>query len=252
MSDDEVGRVARTFNGMIDNIRRMMGELSQREAVAAMGELAATLAHQLRSPATAMRLDIERALDKLPAQSPERALIARSLTQLERMERAIAGSLRVARSAGAQFGSIDIHEPIGRAIRSMDREHAMRGIRFDCSGLPDGALTVRGDAPALEQLFANVLTNAAQAAGENGRVTISADSARNGLMMITIRDNGPGMSAEVLARAGESFFSTKREGTGLGLAIAKRIASAHGGRLAIESAEGAGTTVRMELPRITS
>ena len=73
----EESRVARAFNEMIGNVQRMMRELSQREAVAAMGELAATLAHQLRSPATAMRLDLEQAHNKSPVGSNERALLAR-------------------------------------------------------------------------------------------------------------------------------------------------------------------------------
>jgi HAMP domain-containing protein len=90
-STDEVGRVAHTFNTMTDSIRRMMHELSQREAVAAMGELAATLAHQVRSPATAMRLDVQRAHDKLAPDAPERALLARALGQLDRRRETRAG-----------------------------------------------------------------------------------------------------------------------------------------------------------------
>ena len=248
-SDDEVGRVARTFNGMIDSVQRMMHELSQREAVAAMGELAATLAHQVRSPATAMRLDVQRAHDKLPPESAERALLARALGQLDRLERAVSGTLRVARSTGAEFSDVDVHDPLRRAIAAVQREHAARHITFDDSHLATGPLHVRGDAPALEQLFANVLTNAAQAAREGGSVTVFLDATHTAHLRIVVQDDGLGMTAEVLARVGEPMFSTKPEGTGLGLAIAKRIAAAHRGTLTVTSRLREGTTVQLELPR---
>jgi len=247
VSGDEVGRVARAFNEMIANVRRMMQELSQREAVAAMGELAATLAHQLRSPATAMRLDLERAHDKLQIGSNERALVARSLEQLERLERAIAGSIKVARGAGGDFSELDFREPLRRAISVLCAEYESSGVHVDQHGVSDAALLGRGNAASLEQMFTNLLTNAAQAAGNGGRITVSS-AGENSHTTISIADNGPGMSADVRARAGEPFFSTKPRGTGLGLAIAKRIAVAHGGTLVLSSNEGSGTTVRIELP----
>lgn len=249
-SGDEVGRVARAFNEMIGNLQRMMRELSQREAVAAMGELAATLAHQLRSPATAMRLDLERAHDKLPIGSNERALLARSLEQLERLERAIAGSIKVARGAGADFSELDIREPLRRAISVLCAEYESSGVHVDERGISDAPLIGRGNAAALEQMFTNLLANAAQAAGSGGRVTVSGGARNDSHTTISIADNGPGMSPDVCARAGEPFFSTKPQGTGLGLAIARRIAVAHGGGLGINSTEGAGTIVRIDLPAV--
>jgi signal transduction histidine kinase len=245
-SQDEVGRVGRAFNEMIDNVRRMMRELSQREAVSAMGELAATLAHQLRSPATAIRLDVQRAHDKLPADSPERGLLARALTQLDRLDRAVTGSLRVARTAGAERAPIDVCEPLRRAAAALRHEYDGR-VSVDDSSLPHEAVLIRGDVSSLEQLFVNVITNGAQAAPRGGRVSVSMEASGSDAIVI-IRDNGYGMSMDVLVRAGQPMFSTKPEGTGLGLAIAKRIAAAHGGTLTIDSAANVGTTVRITLP----
>jgi len=108
---------------------------------------------------------------------------------------------------------------------------------------------VRGDASSLEQLFANVLANGVEAAGSGGRVSISAETTDQ-RVRVTIRDNGPGMAPDVLARAGEPLFSTKPAGTGLGLAISKRIVVSHQGMLSLESAEGAGTTVAIDLPGV--
>ena len=247
-SEDEVGRVGRAFNTMLESIARMMRELSQREAVAAMGELAATMAHQVRSPATAMRIDVQRAYDKLAPDSPERALLARALGQLDRMERAVSASLKVARGAKTEFTELDIREPLDRAVAGVRREHAERSVTVDVASFPPTPITVRGDAASLEQLFGNVLVNAAQASRAGGRIGVSVDANSGRELAVTIRDDGAGMTAEVLARAGEPLFSTKAEGTGLGLAIARRIAAAHGGTVSIESSRGFGTTVAIQLP----
>ena len=95
-----------------------------------------------------------------------------------------------------------------------------------------------------------MIVNAAQAARPDGRIWVTAQAHSGQRAVIIIRDDGPGMTADVLARAGEPLFSTKPEGTGLGLAIAQRIAAAHRGSLTIESAPGAGTSVRLELPLV--
>ena len=116
-SNDEVGRVARAFKEMTETLRRTLHALAQREAVAAMGEMAGALAHQVRSPLTALRLDVERAHGKLAADSTERALLARALDQLGRLERAVEGSLKVARGSGAgTFRDLDLREPLQRAM----------------------------------------------------------------------------------------------------------------------------------------
>jgi len=248
-SQDEVGRVGRAFNTMLESIARMMRELSQREAVAAMGELAATMAHQVRSPATAIRIDVQRAHDKLPVDAPERALLARALTQLDRMERAVSASLKVARGARTEFADLDIREPLDRAVAGVSREHGQRSVMLDTSSIPPTPVRIRGDAAALEQLFGNVLTNAAQASPDGGRVRLSVDGNGGPLLRLSIEDQGAGMSEDVRVRAGEPLFSTKPEGTGLGLAIARRIAAAHGGSVSIDSELGRGTTVTIALPR---
>src|SRR6185369_13514605 len=174
-----------------------------REAIAAMGEIAATMAHQVRSPATAIRIDVERAHAKLPPDVPERALLARALTQLDRVERAVSASLRVARAARTDFIELDVHEPLDRAIAGTRREYAHRSIAVDTSSVSRAPLHARGDAASLEQLFGNVLTNAAQASPDGGRVLVSVEANGEPQLSIRIRDDGPGMTADVLARAGE-------------------------------------------------
>jgi signal transduction histidine kinase len=140
--------------------------------------------------------------------------------------------------------------------------------RSDLNGLVEraaGALSLEGAGPRVEieagedlpavdadpgqiaQLLTNLLRNAADAAGETGAVRVRTRRADRGVA-VEIADDGPGMSAEVLARAREPYFTSKPHGTGLGLAIAQQIVDAHGGTMEIASAEGAGTTVVVTLP----
>jgi signal transduction histidine kinase len=107
---------------------------------------------------------------------------------------------------------------------------------------------VLGDASALRQLVLNLLLNAAQALGDGGVVTIGhrLDGEQ---AVISVADDGAGMTPDVLAKVREPFFSTRSEGSGLGLAVADRIAKAHGGSLDIESTPGVGTVVRVRVTR---
>jgi two-component system sensor histidine kinase FlrB len=127
-------------------------------------------------------------------------------------------------------------------------ESAGARVEVDTGQVP---LVVLGDAAALEQLFLNLLLNAAQAFdAPNGvvRVRAVADAKH---ARIEVQDSGRGMSSETLAAAFEPFVTTRAQGSGLGLAIARRIAAAHGGTLSLESAPGTGTTAAVSIPRAT-
>ena len=113
--------------------------------------------------------------------------------------------------------------------------------------LPPDPIRIRGDDGALQQLFANLLFNAAQAMNAGGVARVVAESTGDEAE-VTVVDDGVGISTANLAKLESPFFSTKAEGTGLGMPIARRIVAAHGGSLAIESRDGHGTTVCVRLP----
>jgi signal transduction histidine kinase len=108
-------------------------------------------------------------------------------------------------------------------------------------------MSVQGDNSALQQLFTNLLANAAQAVAERGTIEVSVSLERDSVM-VRVRDDGRGIPTEALARVREAFFTTRAEGTGLGLAIAERIAAAHRAELTIESEVGRGTVVSVRFP----
>jgi signal transduction histidine kinase len=243
---DEVGRVAHAFNSMSASLRRTLDQLSERQSLAAVGEFAATLAHEVRNPLTAIRIDLQRLEEKLPDDPAARAPAARALQTLSRLDATVTGALRVARSGQATLGRIDVRDPLRAAIHDAMPEIHTRAIQFS-EALPAEPTWVMGDGAALYQLFFNLLLNAAQATPANGAVDVSLSRSPEG-MAVRVRDSGPGIAADATEQVFAPFYTTKPGGTGLGLAIARRIATAHGGHIAIESGSPRGAVVVLHLP----
>ena len=247
---EELGRLAVAFNTMSESLRRTLDSLARRESLAAVGEFAASLSHEVRNPLTALRIDLQRVEEKLDLESPLRAPHRRALRAVDRLQHTVSGALRVARSGRVERTPVDLLVPLDAALHASEPEMQAAGARVevDTSDVP---LVVLGDAAALEQLFLNLVLNAAQAFDAPGgvvRVRASADAKH---ARIEIEDAGRGMSSEALAAAFEPFATTRAQGTGLGLAIARRIAAAHGGELSLESVSGTGTTAAVIIPRAT-
>jgi signal transduction histidine kinase len=172
------------------------------------------------------------------------------LRGVDRLQHTVSGALRIARSGQVARTPVDLLVPRDAALHASDPEMDTAGARVEVDP-GDAPLVVLGDAAALEQLFLNLLLNAAQAFDAPGglvRVRASADATH---ARIEVEDTGRGMSSETLAAAFEPFVTTRAQGTGLGLAIARRIAAAHGGELSLESGLGAGTTAAVTIPRAT-
>ncbi len=245
---DELRRLGGAFNTMAQSLRSTLQQLSQREAVAAVGEFAASLAHEVRNPLTAIRLDLERARERMsdPARADE--LLARALAEIDRLESTVTGSLRIARSGSLTLSGIDLRQPLGAAMTAAEPTFASRCARQDRWTLPSAPVIVRGNTGALEQLFLNLLLNAAEALPEGGCARVRVDERKTDVR-VSVSDDGPGMPTEVLAHIREPFYTTKERGTGLGLSIAERIARAHGSELVLESAPGVGTVVSVTLSR---
>ena len=244
---DEVGRVARAFNAMLDSLQRTLRRLSQREALASVGEFAASLAHEVRNPLTSIRVDLQRLEEKLPEDPAARALLTRALSQIERVDHSVTGALRVARSGHIEAEPVDIRQPLAAAIHAARPRFEERGSILESPHMSSDPLLVSGNSAALEQLFLNLLLNAADALDRGGQASVTLERRAQDLR-VSVRDSGRGIAQEDLIRVFDPFFSTKPEGTGLGLAIARRIAAAHGGELSIESTVGQGTRVDVVLP----
>lgn len=245
--DDEVGRVARAFNGMILSLRHTLDHLARRERLAAVGEFASSLAHEVRNPLTSLRMDLQRIEEQVPPGSTLRVPLERSLRVVTRLNDTVSGALRVARSGTAGSELMNLHIPLQRAVEVTAPVVEQAGAILEIADASGAPMMVRGDPDALEQLLLNLLLNAVQAVEPGGQIAVSIVSDGNSVE-VCIRDTGHGIPAALLGRVFDPFVSTKPEGTGLGLAIARQIAIAHGGDLRIASEEGLGSTVTLRLP----
>jgi signal transduction histidine kinase len=244
---DEVGRVGVAFNSMIDNLRHTLDELSRRQALAAVGEYAASLSHEVRNGLTAVRVDLQRAEEKTPGEAPGRPLIGRALENVKRLEGTVTASLRVARGSRTPGRRIELLPVLRSAIQGAEGAFGERGASIRPLPLAAAPAWILGDAMALEQLFLNLLLNAAQAVAPGGHAAVLVDADGADLLVI-VTDTGSGISADHLQQVLDPFFSTKEDGAGLGLSVARQIAAAHGGSLRIDSTIGVGTRVEVRLP----
>jgi len=244
---NEIRRLGAAFNTMTRSLQGTLRRLSQQEAAAAVGSFAASLAHEVRNPLTAVRLDLERAREGVSGDDHAAMLLDRALQQIDRLDATVSGSLRIARSGNVPMTPVDIREPISAAVAAAMPEFAARGARLDQS-LPPDALMVYGNGAALEQLLLNLLLNAAAALPARGSASVEA-RAVDDAVEVTVRDDGCGIALDELDRIFDPFYTTREDGTGLGLTIVRRIADAHGAELRIESQPGLGTTVQLSMPR---
>jgi signal transduction histidine kinase len=220
--------------------------LAHSEKLAAIGELAARVAHEIRNPVTAAR-SLAQQLVREP-DSPFAAEHELILEELERIERQVAALLRFARREEFEFETLDLGGLVGSTASDLRARVEKEGIALRVS-VPDG-IRARIDRDKFRQVLINLIENAVDALGQcNGNARVSvALSASNGSAELRVTDNGPGVSDPVRERLFEPFFSLKENGTGLGLAIARRTIEAHGGRIEAQPADGGGLTFEIDLP----
>ncbi|MBI4879152.1 MAG: HAMP domain-containing protein [Planctomycetes bacterium] len=262
---DEIDELIRSFNGMMAEIGQKREELERQvqevvarmrlterrlvltDRLAAMGTLAAGIAHEINNPLGGMLnavVSLRRRGDLAAGADRYLALVEDGLGRIREVVRR---TLRF--SPGRRMtGPVSIKEVIDDAVRFVG--HRLARERIDLSEAADSALVVEGDAAALGQVFLNVILNAIDAiAREPRRIEIRAW--REGAEAhVTVRDSGRGMNEEERRQAFDLFYTTKEagRGTGLGLSIAHQIVVEHGGRVGIESEPGRGTVVLIVLP----
>ena len=242
-SRDEIGELARAFNGMAESLAR--NEALRRGLVA-------DVAHELRTPLTRLRGHIEAIQDGLIAPDPaalesvhgEILLLARLVDDLQELALAEAGQLPLHRSPLA------VAPAVAAALAAVSARARERGIAL-ASEIPDGVRDVHADAGRLAQILGNLLANALTHA--RGRITVSAADRADGVAL-SITDDGEGIAPEHLSHVFDRFYradpsrSRASGGTGLGLAIVRQLVEAHGGTVAVESQPGRGACFTFVLP----
>ena len=246
----ESDAVVAAVRSLVDHAERSSRELSQRQAYAAVGDFASELARALSPSVSAARAAIRTLEGHLHPDSPFRAPLERAQRELHRLANTLQDTLRLARSGRLTARRLDLWVPLRSALRTVGADARERNVMLKPPAFGSSPIWINGDQDALEQLFLNVLLNAVQATDAGGRVDVTVGLGADA--EVTIADTGSGIPEGALDQVFEPFYSTRAERAGLGLAIAWRTAAAHGGRLAIESALGRGTSVRISLPRSES
>jgi signal transduction histidine kinase len=257
------GLVALAFG--LAGLRRRYGVLSEKHAraeealrrrdrLAAMGELASTVAHEVRNPLNAVGMTAQRLkrefLGAAPAHGGDRAeleeLLSVMTSETQRIDRIVQQFLEYARPPRLAPEPVDLGALVGDVAGRARSLAEARGVSLDVE-VAAGTGTALVDPAQLRQALDNLLRNAVEATPEGGRVSLAARGEEGG-HVIEVRDTGRGIEPDHLPRIFDLYFTTKANGTGVGLAVTQQIVAAHGGTIEVDSRPGAGTTMTVRLP----
>jgi signal transduction histidine kinase len=220
--------------------------LAHAEKLAAIGEVAARIAHEIRNPVTAAR-SLAQLMERDPTAPENVESASLILSELERVERHVRDLLRFARREEYASDPVDLGDLARDALGPFVPRLAAAEVAVAVAATP--GIVVRGDREKLRQVLVNLVENALDALGDVPERRLDLAVERNGdRATLRVTDSGRGIPSDALPRVFEPFFSTKETGTGLGLAIVRRIIDAHGGRITAEPGLPRGTTFRVDLP----
>lgn len=239
-------------------------EVLQAERLAAVGELAAGVAHEIRNPLTSVKLLLQHAIRQAAGPQLDEEKLRLILDEIGRMETTIQGLLDFSRPPKLNRVVHDLRQTLHRALNLLDARIRQQQIQLTTQ-ITDTPLMVDGDTEKLHQVLVNLLINAVEAMPDGGKLTITASldtirsadsSAGDGedaelqIAQIEIRDTGEGIDSTVLPRLFEPFATTKERGTGLGLAVSHRIVEEHAGTIHAANVPGGGARLIIRIPTV--
>jgi signal transduction histidine kinase len=254
-SNDEIGLLAESFNEMsrkmaadIEQLQKLNEQLIRTEKLAAMGTLAAGVAHEVNNPLASISSLIQmlQRRENLDAETKEKLKLIS--TQITRITHVTRDMMDFARARPAAKNSIDINAILQTSLRLASFDKAFQHLRLK-TDLNENLPKVFADADQMEQVFLNLLLNARDAMPEGGELSVKTFKS-DGSIAVRIADSGTGIEEKNLKKIFDPFFSTKPtgEGTGLGLAVCYGIVTAHNGKIEVESNGDGGTSFLITLP----
>jgi len=231
-----------------DRLRR----LYRAERLAAAGQLAAGVAHEIRNPLTSIRSTIQYVLPSFDATDQKRVLLDELLSEVDRIDRIVNDLLSLTRPSDFHPSKLNLVGLLDHSLLLIGPQARKQAVDIKYRHAED-ELKISGDAGQLKQVFLNVFLNSLQAMPKGGTLGVSAarkstELSGRELIDIQVTDSGAGIPAEHLDRVFDPFFTLKKEGTGLGLSITYSIIQQHGGDIELRSEVGLGTTVIIRLP----
>ena len=273
-SHDELGELSGSFNNMITELKRsrdaieewtqtlehrvkertqelqqVQDQLVRAGKMAAIGELAAGVAHEINNPLTGVLTFSSLMLKKVDEKNPWKRDLENIVEQTTRCRNIVRGLLDFARQRKPDKREWDIHTLIERTLTLLENQAPFQNIKITKQFQAD-VPRLLVDADQMQQVFMNILLNSADAMARDGGTLTIRTGSKNGIAQVSFTDSGCGIAKEHLSKLFDPFFTTKEtgKGTGLGLAISYGIIQSHGGDIEVESEPGKGSTFRIKLP----
>jgi two-component system sensor histidine kinase PilS (NtrC family) len=231
----------------LTNIRALEETSRRQDRMAAVGRLAASIAHEIRNPLAAMRGSIQMLRSEMDGDSEQAQLMEIILRESDRLNRIVADYLNYARPRPAELDNVDISALVAETFKLLRNSAEISDSHTLEEDLPNRPAIVSGDAEQLKQVCWNITRNALKAMPDGGTFRISLTEVDNNRWRLSFTDTGCGMAPEQVERLFEPFTSTTG-GTGLGLSIVYQIIRDHSGTINLRSRQGEGTTITIELP----
>ena len=240
-----------TFQDLTE-IRSMEESVRRKDRLAAVGRVAAGLAHEIRNPLGAMRGAIQLLESKTAKDSSQMNLMEIILRESDRLNDIITNFLKYARPKASKFVEIDVRQPIEDTITLMRHSPDVEENHILVTDLPDLPILMSADESQLKQIFWNLSRNAIQSMENGGTLRVSLSKIGSGRISIVFSDTGCGMSPKQVEQLFEPFSTSTTGGTGLGLSIVYQIIRDHGGTINVSSKEDKGTDINIQLPLKTA
>lgn len=231
----------------LTEVRDMQERVRKADRLAAIGELSAGIAHEIRNPLASISGSIEMLSNELRLNGENRRLMELIMKESDRLDRIITDFLEFARLRPPSKEDVDVASLIEEVVFLLKNNTAVKSKIVTEIGHDDGCV-VRVDEEQMKQVFINLAINACEAMPRGGTLSIVSRTLEAESLSIAFRDEGEGISHDVRNRLFEPFFTTKEGGTGLGLAIANKIVEAHGGSIDVRSYAGGGAEVSVVFP----
>jgi signal transduction histidine kinase len=245
-SDDEIGRLARTFNNMCASIRQAREDLIRQERISTIGRLSGSIVHDLRNPLAAIYGGAEMLVDADLPPAHVKRLAGNIYRSSRRIQELLQDLLNVSRGKRRPPELCRLREVASAAADSLAAAAEAQGVTMTLGIPPE--IEVPLERSRMERAFVNLIGNALEAMPDGGEVRISAE-VEDGSVLIHVEDNGPGIAPEIRSQLFQPFVTAgKRNGLGLGLALSRQTVLEHGGDMWVESQPGPGARFSFRLP----
>ncbi|MGC2422740.1 MAG: ATP-binding protein [Nitrospirota bacterium] len=279
ISEDELGRLAHSFNSMIIKLNKTKKkveklhyeQMKKADRLATVGEMAAGIAHEIKNPLTGIAGVIQILGKGIPPEDERHKIIKEVLEQIDRLDKAVKNLLSFARPPAPNLTEVSVNGLLEKIMAFLSPQFSKNRVTVRKDYSPD-VPEVLGDPELLQQVFLNIILNGVQAMPGGGELRVKTsissitapimhkvgsaedmellpeEGARTDAITITISDSGKGIQPENMAKIFNPFFTTRQQGTGLGLAITQKIIEQHGGGITVDSVPGEWTAFTIYLP----